>query len=74
MQSGRPAIYVFVFPSSSFLSLVAIQWVFGPSVVISPGYMPCPSPFGFFYFLNDVFDFGFISYFGISDFIAQCDI
>ena len=32
---------------------------FGPSVVISPGYMPCPSPFGFFNFLNDIFDFGF---------------
>ena len=51
-----------VVPPSAFLSSpppLSCPWLpfsesFGPSVVISPGYMPCPSPFGFFYFLNDV--------------------
>ena len=41
-----------------------------PSVIVSPDYVPRPSPFGLFYFRYYVFDFGFISFYRVSDFLS----
>ena len=61
----------YVVPPSAFLSSpppLSCPWFpisesFCPSVIVSPGYKPRPSPFSLFYFLYYVFAFGFISYY-----------